>query len=574
MSIALERPTSSAPIPQDGYQDELRAMVIDDNPGDQYFIQRLLLRLGLEVIVADNGEDALVLARQERPDIVFVDVMLPGQDGYAIAARIRDLFREIYLPVVFITSLTDEEVVLKCFAAGGDDVLTKPVNEALLQAKIAAVLRTRRLHDLLGEQRDQLQQYRAAMEHDVGVAKTILENFSTRAELGVPNVRYELRPMETLNGDIIMAARRPDGAQCFIVGDFTGHGLPAAIGVLVVHDTFCSMVRKGLALDMVAQEINQKMFNLLPTNRFLSAALFEIDSHDGAAVVINAGLPDVLQVGRDGEIRERFASTYLPLGILGGEQFKVQALRTTLRAGDRVVAYSDGIVESTNASGAMFGMERLAQNLPGDGEDLVSKVLAAVDGFTGAQAQRDDVSLLSVTFDPSGDRPLKGCQSFGVRKPATDWRLSLRVEKQALMSVEPLVAVTTLAESLQGFGPRTRDIQQIVSELALALLDYGETGELPEEQRSFDIVFDHRATPYGGQLSIRVSNAMAGDLAVAGSEVGRLHSSDEIDALMARVSNLRTNVAGVEDAQCDPSNLTATALFGWFNSEAGDLPTS
>jgi len=441
-------------------EEPLRALVVEDNPSDQYLMQRLLMLMGMEVQLAGTADDAVHLALAERPDIVFLDVILPGMSGYAIAERIRELYPHNYIPVVFVTGLTDDDAILRCFAAGGDEVVAKPVEPSMLRARIEAALRSRRLHETVSKQRDQLLAYQIEMSHDVDVTKVILDNFRTEEGLRSPNIRHLMRPVETLNGDFIMAASKPSRAQCFILGDFTGHGLPAAIGVMLVHGVFCSMVAKGFDIETIAYEINRKMYTLLPTNRFLSAALFEIDAQTGIMSVWNAGLPALYVRGDERRISAQFPSSALPLGILPPQEFKARARRIVMSPNDRVYAYSDGIVETCNAEGELFGQERLRTVLEADAADTIMHLVTELEQFADGVAPHDDLSCLEVVYAPEVLLSLQAGRHISppVRNTAARWRLSVDIDHLTVRSLEPLSALVSIIDTLQGFEQRGSEI--------------------------------------------------------------------------------------------------------------------
>ncbi len=164
-----------------GLGGDLLALVVEDSELDQYLVQRMLLDVGFTVEVASSAEDAILLAAHCQPDIVCCDVRLPGADGHVLCTSIRARYPDAYIPFIFITGLSDEQDLLKCFAAGGDDVMIKPVSAARLHAKVAAALRTRDLHRVLSLQRDQLARYQTDMQRDMEIAKTIIDNLNNRA---------------------------------------------------------------------------------------------------------------------------------------------------------------------------------------------------------------------------------------------------------------------------------------------------------------------------------------------------------------------------------------------------------
>ncbi|MDH4133410.1 MAG: response regulator, partial [Gammaproteobacteria bacterium] len=118
-----------------------RALVVDDDPTNRIFLRALLEKEGYQVIVAEHGAQAIECFRTEVPEIIFMDVMMPVMNGYEATRRIKALAGDYFIPVIFLTALTDDEALARCIEAGGDDFLTKPYKQATLQSKIAAMRR-------------------------------------------------------------------------------------------------------------------------------------------------------------------------------------------------------------------------------------------------------------------------------------------------------------------------------------------------------------------------------------------------------------------------------------------------
>ncbi|MGE3846838.1 MAG: PP2C family protein-serine/threonine phosphatase [Gammaproteobacteria bacterium] len=460
--------------PTDSRFSGMHALVIEDNEVDRYLVQRMLMDLDFTVEVTSTVADGLALMRERRPDVVCCDVGLPGVDGYVLAQAVRERFPDAHIPVIFITGMSDEEALLRCFAAGGDDVMVKPLNPARLKAKLVAAQRTRELYDTLIAQRDQLARYQADTQRDMAIAKRIIDNLGCERTLALPNVSYHLAPMDTLNGDIIMGGRSPRGAQYFLFGDFTGHGLPAAIGVQVVHGVFRAMVARGHALEQMAQELNRKVRETLPRDRFLSAALIEIYPDSGTVSVWNGGMPEILLRGAAGSLRKGFRSTYLPLGVLPPEEFDARPVRRQLRENDTLFCYSDGVIEALDAGGAMFGQARVKLCVTGGTHDSVAAVRTALEAHVGAVPQQDDISMLEVRFRHDALYALSSdCAALMPAQPATHWRVALDFAADALRNADPLPALGAVVDAVQGFGPGSTEIYMVTATLFGHVLEQG-----------------------------------------------------------------------------------------------------
>ena len=113
-------------------------LVVDDEPAIARLVRATLERDGYAVIAAERGEAALDLAERERPDLVVLDVMMPGIDGYETLRRLR---ARAQTPVIMLTARAGDADKLHGFQSGADDYLTKPFNPDELSARVAAVLR-------------------------------------------------------------------------------------------------------------------------------------------------------------------------------------------------------------------------------------------------------------------------------------------------------------------------------------------------------------------------------------------------------------------------------------------------
>ena len=126
-----------------------KILVVDDTPANIKLLRDLLAAKGYEVSTAVNGEEALAKVAAEKPDLVLLDVMMPGISGYDVCRRIRDNPATALLPVVMCTSLDPQQERVKGIEAGADDFLSKPVNQAELFARVKSLLRVKALHDQL-----------------------------------------------------------------------------------------------------------------------------------------------------------------------------------------------------------------------------------------------------------------------------------------------------------------------------------------------------------------------------------------------------------------------------------------
>jgi DNA-binding NtrC family response regulator len=123
-----------------------RILVVDDHPSNLKAIRSKLGAEGHEILEATNGEEAVEKFEAERPDLVLLDIMMPGMDGYEVCARIKNGTGEGFTPVILVTAKTDTESLVKGFEIGADDYITKPFLPIELVARVRAMLRIRAMY--------------------------------------------------------------------------------------------------------------------------------------------------------------------------------------------------------------------------------------------------------------------------------------------------------------------------------------------------------------------------------------------------------------------------------------------
>jgi class 3 adenylate cyclase/CheY-like chemotaxis protein len=150
-----------------------KILVVDDTPQNVKLLADLLAVKGYAVATAANGEEGLAKVTAEHPDLVLLDIMMPGLSGYDVCRRIRESPDTALLPVVLVTSLDPQQERIRGIEAGADDFLTKPINQPELMARVKSLLRIKSLHDEVARQRAELAEWNRTLEQRVadGIAQ-------------------------------------------------------------------------------------------------------------------------------------------------------------------------------------------------------------------------------------------------------------------------------------------------------------------------------------------------------------------------------------------------------------------
>jgi hypothetical protein len=332
---------------------------------------------------------------------------------------------------------------------------------------------------------------------------------------------------------LLLAAFKPSGGMHVFLGDFTGHGLPAAIGAMPLAEVFYGMTAKGYSMAEILREMNAKLKRILPVGVFCCATLLNVSFHRRVVEVWNGGLPDgYLYRAASGE-RVPLISRHLPLGVRDAATFDDRYEIYPLELGDRLFLLSDGVLEGCNSTGQLFGEERLlgvfAQNHPAD--RLFAEIQLAISEFCGAA--QDDVSMVEVTLvaEDALPRPALAISNCGQFSPL-DWSASFEFRAQTLRHFNPLPFLLQQLLEVQELRSQAGALYTVLAELYSNALEHGVLGldsQLKRDAQGFSRYYRERSellasldqgfvrfhlqlTPEigGGRLTLRVEDSGAG----------------------------------------------------------------
>jgi adenylate cyclase len=194
-----------------------KVLVVDDTPHNVKLLADLLAVKGYEVNTAVDGEKALASLAADRPDIVLLDIMMPGLSGYDVCRRIRADPETALLPVVLVTSLDPQQERVKGIEAGADDFLGKPINQAELFARVRSLLRIKSLQDEVKVQAAALKDWNVKLEERVQEQVAELGRMSQLKRFFSPHVADAI---VTTGEQSILTPHRRD--ICYVFLDLRG----------------------------------------------------------------------------------------------------------------------------------------------------------------------------------------------------------------------------------------------------------------------------------------------------------------------------------------------------------------
>lgn len=453
---------------------EIRVLVADDSDVDRLILSTIVRKEGFSVIKAIDGVDAVEKFQALRPHMVLLDAVMPRMDGFEAAQRIKQMSGEDFVPIIFLTSLTAADELARCLEAGGDDFLSKPYNNVILRAKLGALERMRQMHATMQGQRDQIAQNNAHLVHEQEAAKAVFDNVAHSGALSDSNIRHLISPLAVFNGDVLLAARNPGGGLYVLLGDFTGHGLTAAIGALPLAEIFYGMSQKGFLLQDIVRECNLKLKKMLPPGYFCCATLADFNYRKHTLELWNGGLPIAWVVRTKGAI-ERLASTHLPLGILETSAFDDSTQVVNMQRGDRLLMCTDGLLEARDGDGRMFGdhgFQRIVETSDNLFDDMASRA-----EHIGGDGPDDDITIVEVTMVDErelADMALDYEESEQTRP--RDWSFSYQLGPESLKTSNPLPLLQHVLMEVPEFRQQGSAIYTVLAELFSNALEHGVLG--------------------------------------------------------------------------------------------------
>ena len=457
--------------------ESLCILIADDNTTDRYLLSTIISRQGHTVLCASNGAEAVELFESGRPQLVLMDAVMPVMDGFEAARRIKKMAGESLVPIIFLTSMTEGEALARCLDAGGDDFIAKPYNQVVLTAKINAMNRLRMLQDTVLQQRDLISRHHEYLLNEQRVAKEVFDQVAHSGCLDAPNIRYLQSPYALFNGDLLLATYTPAGHMHLLLGDFTGHGLPAAVGAMPLAEVFYGMTAKGFGLAETLREMNAKLKRILPVDMFCCATLLCINFQQRHVEVWNGGLPDGYLLHTESGERTPLLSRHLPLGVLDTSDFDDKTEVYPVAIGDRIFLLSDGVIDTSDSEDRLFGTQRLHEVFDANRQPqlLIGEIQQALTAF-GGQA-RDDVSMVEITtVDQATLGPQTVTYSDSGASSPLDWSATFEFRASTLRRFNPLPYLLQLLLEVHGLRSQSGTLYSVLSELYNNALEHGVLG--------------------------------------------------------------------------------------------------
>jgi two-component system, HptB-dependent secretion and biofilm response regulator len=453
---------------------QYRILVVDDDAILNSLFCAFLGSRDFETISAESVEQAKqILIQDANIDLMLLDYQLGDGVGLDLLDAESVAQYPSMPPIIMISANEDPEFLEKCFISGVADYIIKPVNLSLLALKVRALVNSVRLQRIVSTQKVELEKFKAEAEREEAIAKFTYEYLVSQNSQKIKGVTQFLRPCSSFSGDIAISRVSPSGDVYFILADATGHGLSAAITIMPVVTIFNSMVAKGFHLQQIVTEINRKLVNDTPDDRFVAAIVVECNFIQKEIYVWNGSMPSAYWINQ-GEIVEQFPSQHMALGILNADSFDADIKACPMPETGFLFLYSDGLVEQQNLVGEQFTSAKLKNLLHDVKGDPIGSVLPALEDHAKGVAFSDDVSICTLDFAAINYEYKENRQSINPVTEKIDpftWSVKISGKKLAQADLPPMVN-----NFLQYIGLDQKSCQKvfaIISEMVSNGLDHG-----------------------------------------------------------------------------------------------------
>ncbi len=473
---------------------QLKILVVDDTYLTREVLCEHLRFLDHDPIPAADGEQAIKRFIESSPDIVLMDMVMPGMNGIETTQAIRQLPNAHWVPIIMLSAHSDEAEFLNALNGGCDDYLAKPIKFPVLQAKMNALQRIAAMQREIERSQRELQKFYQQAEHEMQLTRHIMERLVRRDD-GPDQPESWCVAAAGVSGDLLLHAQAENGLRYIMLADATGHGLAAAVTLLPVANVFYAMTAKGFNVASIVAEMNRQVRTYCPIDRFVALALVAINSQDQVIEIWNGGIPPLLLFDNHGHEQRRFKSRHLPLGILAADEFKANIEYFHYQQELQLVMFSDGLIEAGLHD--PFGIERTIAALSAapPAQRLHALQLAFMQRMQGA-APHDDISCALVEC-PLAAVPAQTGQQIGIAEHAgdqaaggedvqSDWQLDTLLSAEQLKSVDLVPMVMEWAHAMGLSRAHSGTFFLVITELFVNALEHGLLSLSSERKRDAD----------------------------------------------------------------------------------------
>ncbi|OEH84943.1 hypothetical protein BHU72_07055 [Desulfuribacillus stibiiarsenatis] len=377
-------------------------LIVDDKK-----INRIILEKHLKtaqyynISHAGDGQEALDMVKKQKPDLILLDIVMPGIDGFEVCQRLKSDPRTQMVPIVMVTALNDHESKLKCIEFGANDILNKPVDSTELIARVKSLIHVKQYYDQLHRLNEQL-------IDNLKTAATIQRALLPKKLPQIQGVSLDAfyRPTEIIGGDSYNIFPIDEENLCFYIADVSGHQLDAAMLTVFIKEFVSGYTRQAIekkeifkpvsCLQQLDEAFKKEEF---PLDIFITMFLAVYHCPSSTLTYSTAGFAQVPLIYGKNRIRHLHCSGKLIMALEAESDFEEHA--TKLEKGEGIFIYTDGLVEQLNPEQTEhFGTSRIEMALASmeNGQEMraVPMMIQELSAFAGTDSFQDDIAIITM----------------------------------------------------------------------------------------------------------------------------------------------------------------------------------
>ena len=277
-----------------------RILVVDDEPQNIRLLQIRLQADGYTVLAANSGQEALELVQAEAPDLILLDIMMPGMNGFEVCQQLRAEEATQFIPVVMVTALAEQEDRIRAIEAGADDFISKPFDSHEVLARVRSLVRIKKYHDALEQANRELRLHNERLDKELQMASEIQDSLMPQGITNLLGFRIvsHYTPAVVVGGDFFDLWEVERGRLGVFISDVMGHGVSAAFITVFIKTIVEEMSVQTDDPGRLLKELNTRFTKMISSQQYMFR---------------NSVLCHYRPLQRDTPLRERRA----PISILG-----------------------------------------------------------------------------------------------------------------------------------------------------------------------------------------------------------------------------------------------------------------
>ncbi len=312
-----------------------RVLVVDDSIMSRTRLKKPLTDAGFIVCCVESGEEALDFLKNSKPDIILLDMIMPGISGLEVLAKIKENDNLKNIPVIFLTGEDSKEPKLKTFELGAVDYITKPFLKEEVIARVKIHLKNSYQNKLIIDN----------LTSRLKQVETAQSFIFFDPQKTVPEAKCSVfhKSLLEAGGDFFDVIKINENVFSYFVGDVSGHDISVSYinpALKALLQSTSNTLYKPIE---TVKNINEVLANLIPKDKYVTAVYLWLDRQNNKLTYLNCGhLPLIKVDGKTGDV-EIFESNNLVLGFLPNFDFKEDII--PVKKGDKIILFTDGLLE-------------------------------------------------------------------------------------------------------------------------------------------------------------------------------------------------------------------------------------